>query len=163
MNLISYTPADWPAVEDIYWQGIRTKVATFATSPVPQAEFEAKALQGTFYVSKDSDGTVTGWACLWATSTRACYRGVVEVSVYVAEDQRGKGTGLALLEKINEVSEALGFWTLQAAIGTNNKASIKVHEKAGYRAVGVREKIAQTDGVWLDTLLMERRSSVVGT
>ncbi|RZK45575.1 MAG: N-acetyltransferase family protein, partial [Pedobacter sp.] len=94
-------------------------------------------------------------------SSRCVYAGVAEVSVYVDPEQSGKGIGLALLEELVTLSEAEGIWTLQAGIFPENIRSLLIHEKAGFRRLGVREKIGKQNGVWRDTVLLERRSNTV--
>ncbi|HTS87203.1 MAG TPA: GNAT family N-acetyltransferase [Gemmatimonadales bacterium] len=152
---------DWEAVRQIYAEGISTGLATLETrapgweewdlghAPVPRLV----ALQG---------GEVAGWAALSPVSSRAVYRGVAEVSVYVRASARRQGIGLALLEALSAAAEAAGFWTLQASILAENEASLALHEKAGFRVVGRRERIGQRDGAWRDTILLERRSRVIG-
>ena len=99
-----------------------------------------------------------GWAALLPTSRRSCYAGVVENSVYVAEGSRGQGIGRALLEQLLDSADRAGFWTVQASIFADNVASIEFHQRCGFRVVGTRERIGQLDGVWRDTVLLERRS-----
>jgi phosphinothricin acetyltransferase len=108
------------------------------------------------------DSLVVGWAALSPVSDRCVYGGVAEVSVYVASGARGKGIGLALLDALVRSSEAEGIWTLQAGLFPENVASVRIHERVGFRAVGVRERLGQLAGVWRDVLLMERRSQVQG-
>lgn len=104
-----------------------------------------------------------GWAALSPTSSRPCYRGVGEVSIYVDPAHGGRGVGRALLEQLIDVSERAGFWTLKAGIFPENAASIALHERLGFRLVGVNRRIGQMpDGRWRDVLLYERRSAVVG-
>jgi phosphinothricin acetyltransferase len=112
-------------------------------------------------VARDG-GTVGGWAALGPVSQRAVYAGVAEVSVYVAEIYRGQGLGRNLLAALVAESESHGIWTLQAGIFPENRASIALHQRLGFRHVGVRERIGQRDGRWRDTVLMERRSEVAG-
>ena len=109
-----------------------------------------------------ADGVVSGWAALSPVSRRSVYRGVAETSVYVGEKWRGQSVGLRLLEKLIEASEAHGIWTLQAVIFPENEASIALHKRCGFRTVGVRERIGAIEGVWRDTVLLERRSKRVG-
>jgi phosphinothricin acetyltransferase len=152
-----FVPADWPAVERIYAQGIATRAATFETEPPTWAQFDAGRLRDHRLVAVE-DGAVVGWAAVAPTSTRECYAGVVEHSVYVAEEARGRGIGAALLEALVESAEAGGIWTIQSSIFPENAASVRLHERAGFRVVGRRERIARLDGVWRDTVLVERRS-----
>jgi L-amino acid N-acyltransferase YncA len=95
-------------------------------------------------------------------SGRCVYAGVAEVSVYISADARGKGLGKLLLQKLIEESEANNLWTLQAGIFPENIASIKIHQDSGFRIIGKREKIGKMNGIWRDTLLLERRSDKVG-
>jgi phosphinothricin acetyltransferase len=105
---------------------------------------------------------IIGWAALTPVSDRCVYGGVAEISIYVAYTARGRGVGKKLLRSLIESSEANRFWTLQAGIFPENIASIKIHEANGFRVIGKREKIGQMNGVWRDTLLLERRSKIVG-
>jgi len=156
------TREHWPAVREIFAQGIATGNATFETAVPDWPEWDARHLPTCRLVALSGEHIV-GWAALSAVSTRQVYRGVAEVSVYIAEKSRGKGIGLALLEALVTESERNGIWTLQAVIHAANSLSIHVHQKAGFRTVGTRERIGCLHGRWLDTVLMERRSSVVGT
>ena len=106
---------------------------------------------------------VVGWAALSPVSSRHCYRGVGEVSVYVAGEARGAGLGRALLERLVELSEDAGYWTLTAGVFPENEASLRLHKACGFRVVGVRERLGQLRGVWRDVVLLERRSTLVGT
>ncbi len=104
-----------------------------------------------------------GWAALSPVSSRLVYRGVAEVSVYVAETARGQGIGAKLLAKLIAESEAEGIWTLQAGIFPENAASIKLHTNAGFRVVGTRSRLGCMNGRWRDVTLLERRSATTGT
>jgi len=150
--------ADWPAVEAIFVEGIATGDATFETAPPSWDEFDAGRLPGHRLVAVE-DGRVVGWVALSPTSSRECYAGVVEHSVYVAEDARGRGIGRALMEALIESTEAAGVWTIETGIFPENAASLALHERIGFRVVGRRERIAQLDGVWRDTILLEHRST----
>ena len=154
------TPDDWPAVADIYWDGMRTGLATFETEVPSWAEWDAAHLPQHRIVA-ELDGEVIGWAALSPASTRRCYAGVVENSVYVAEGSRGQGIGKALLEQLLGSADRAGFWTVQASIFADNVASIEFHQRCGFRVVGTRERIGKHDGVWRDVVLMERRSKEV--
>ncbi len=112
-------------------------------------------------VVAQQNGKVMGWAALAPVSSRCVYAGVAEVSVYVDPELTGKGIGLALLEELVTQSEAEGIWTLQAGIFPENIGSLRIHEKAGFRKLGVREKIGKQNGVWRDTVLLERRSKTI--
>jgi len=154
------TPADWPAVERIYAEGIATGNATFETEPPTWEEFDAGRLAENRLVAVE-DGEVVGWAALSPTSRRECYAGVAEHSVYVTESARGRGTGHALMEALIEGAQTAGIWTIQTSIFPENAASLALHEGVGFRVVGRRERIARLDGRWRDTLLIERRSPLV--
>ena len=108
------------------------------------------------------DGAVVGWAGLSPVSDRCVYGGVAEVAVYVASEARGQGMGTLLLNALVEASEEAGLWTLQAGIFTENVASVRIHEKCGFRIVGTREGLGKMEGRWRDVLLLERRSGRVG-
>ena len=155
-------PADWPAVRAIYLEGIATGHATFEQSAPEWQTWDAGHLAYARIVARSDAGEVLGWAALSAVSSRCVYAGVAEVSVYVAESARGHGVGKALLARLIAESEAEGIWTLQAGIFPENVASIALHERAGFRLVGVRERLGQMNGRWRDVALMERRSLVAG-
>jgi len=150
------TPNDWEQVRSIYFEGIRTGNATFETDAPSWEKWDEGHLPFARLVMRDEE-KVFGWAALSPVSRRAVYRGVVEVTVYVAENARGKGIGRSLLEALIAESEKNGIWTLQASIFPENTASIELHLKCGFREVGRRERIAMLNGVWRDTLLFERR------
>jgi L-amino acid N-acyltransferase YncA/DNA-binding transcriptional ArsR family regulator len=150
-------PDDWPAVRRVYAEGIATGTATFETSVPTRASLDAKWLPGHRWVAV-LDGAVAGWTALSPTSTRECYAGVAESAVYVTDGARGRGVGTALVRKQVTAADDAGLWTLQSAIFTTNRASIALHHAAGYRTVGVRERIGRLGGVWHDTVLIERRA-----
>ena len=154
-------PRDWPAVREIYLEGIRTGNATFETSAPEWEKWDAGHLPSCRFAARAGDDLL-GWAALSPVSGRCVYAGVAEVSVYVAERARGQGIGLNLLRSLVEVSEKADIWTLQAGIFPENVASIEVHKRCGFRVVGTREKIGCMDGRWRDVVLMERRSTVAG-
>ena len=156
------TPADWPAVRDIYEAGIATGEATFQTEAPPWDAWDAAHLETCRLVARDEHDEVIGWAALSRVSQRPVYSGVAEVSVYVAESARGQRVGLQLLTALIEASERDGRWMLQASIFPENEASVRLHRRCGFRVVGRRERIACQYGRWRDTLLMERRSSTTG-
>jgi L-amino acid N-acyltransferase YncA len=153
--------ADWPAVAAIYEQGIATRNATFETSATPWEEWDAAHLEEHRLVAEEG-GRVVGWAALSPVSDRCCYAGVAENSVYVAADAQGRGVGRALLEALIAGAEAAGIWTIETGIFPENEASVALHERCGFRIVGVRERRGQLDGQWRDVLLLERRSGVIG-
>lgn len=151
--------SDWDRVAEIYRQGIESNCSTFETKCPEYAAWNAAHLEICRLVCED-DGTVSGWAALSPTSGRAVYRGVAEVSIYVAEKAKHSGVGTALLTRMIRESERAGIWTLQSGIFAVNHASLALHRKCGFRMVGVREKIARNRfGMWQDTVLMERRSA----
>jgi L-amino acid N-acyltransferase YncA len=150
------TRDDWPAVEAIYVEGIATRLATFETTTPTWAEFDAGRLPDLKLIAVDGD-RVVGWAALSPTSTRECYAGVAEHSVYVRTDARGRRVGRALMEALIASADESGVWTIQTSIFPENEASLALHEKLGFRVVGRRERIARLEGEWRDTLLLERR------
>lgn len=153
-------PSDWENVKSIYEAGIATKNATFDTSAGTWEKWDSDHLTDARLVAENSD-QIQGWAALSPVSERCVYGGVAEVSVYIANDVQGKGLGTALLDRLIGESEQQNIWTLQAGIFPENKASVKLHEKMGFRIVGTREKIGKMDGQWRDVVLMERRSKNV--
>jgi phosphinothricin acetyltransferase len=155
------TAADWPRVREIYAEGIATGHATFQTAPPAWEEWDAEHLCAPRLVAL-LGGEVAGWAALSPVSRRPVYAGVVEVSVYVADAARGRGLGRLLLGELVHASEAAGIWTLQAGIFPENTASLALHERCGFRRVGLREQLGAMQGRWRDVLLMERRSRTVG-
>jgi L-amino acid N-acyltransferase YncA len=154
-------PGDWPAVRAIYDEGTRGGDATFETEPPSWERWDAAHPE--LRLVAERDASVVGWAALSPASSRRCYRGVGEVSVYVAADARGAGLGRALLEELVQRSEAAGYWTLTAGVFPENEASIRLHKTCGFREVGVRERIGDVGGVWRDVVWLERRSTLVGT
>ena len=152
-------PSDWPAVRAIYLAGIEGGNATFQTTVPNWEEWDKNHLDACRFVAVA--GEVVGWVVIAAMSSRSAYRGVAEVSLYVSPTAARQGVGQALLSHLITQSEALGFWTLLAGIFSENTASLRLHEKCGFRQVGVREKIGERLGVWHDVVLVERRSRVV--
>ena len=152
---------DFDSVKDIYQQGIDTGNATFETQAKEWDEWDSSMLQVCRLVAVEND-RVVGWDALSPVSTRCVYAGVAEVSVYVASEARGKGVGQALLSKLVEESEKEGFWTLQAGIFPENETSIALHQKNGFRILGLHEKLGKMGEKWRDVVLLERRSKVVG-
>jgi phosphinothricin acetyltransferase len=154
-------PHHWNEVSRIYEEGLRTGNATFQTSAPEWEEWDSSHIKTCRLLAVENEN-ILGWAALTPVSGRCVYGGVAEISVYVSEDARGKGVGKSLLKSLIEDSEANGFWTLQAGIFPENIASIKIHESAGFRMIGKREKIGRMNGQWRDTVLLERRSKTVG-
>jgi len=155
------TEQHWDAVREIYAQGIATGNATFEQAIPEWKEWDARHLAACRLVACMGD-EILGWAALSRVSTRPVYEGVAEVSIYIAERAQGQGIGRQLLEALIAESEKNGIWTLQAGILAENAISIRLHQQAGFRVVGRREKIGYRDGRWRDTVLMERRSKVLG-
>ena len=147
---------DWPAVARIYGDGLATGVASFETE-VPSRETWDGRHRAELRLVAELDGVVAGGVAVTPVSLRECYRGVVEHSVYVDASARGRGVGRALLERLIAEAPAHGIWTIQTAIMAGNAASLGLHESVGFRVVGRRERIAQRDGVWHDTVLLELR------
>jgi phosphinothricin acetyltransferase len=155
-------PADWPAVESIYAEGIATGNATFESEPPDWEHFDAGKLAVGRLVA-ELDGQVAGWIAASPVSARPVYRGVVEHSVYVAASGRGQGIGRALLDAFIAATQDAGIWTIQSSIFPENTASLRLHKAVGFRTVGVRERIALMSygpwaGQWRDTVLIERRA-----
>jgi L-amino acid N-acyltransferase YncA len=150
-------PGDWSEVSRIYAEGIATRNATFETEVPRWDDWNAAHLASHRLVAV-VEGEVVGWIALAPVSKRACYRGVAEVSAYVAEEARGRGIGAALLERLIESAEASGIWTLETGVFPENAPSLALLKRFGFRKVGVRERVAQQNGVWRDVVLMERRS-----
>jgi phosphinothricin acetyltransferase len=161
MTVRDLRPADWPAVRAIYEDGIRSGDATFETEPPSWEGWDAA--HPDLRLVAEREGSVVGWAGLSPASPRRCYRGVGEVSVYVAEDARGTALGRVLLDRLVECSEQAGYWTLTAGVFPENDASLRLHRACGFRDVGVRERLGESGGVWRDVLMLERRSTEVGT
>jgi L-amino acid N-acyltransferase YncA len=153
-------PEDWRAVSDIYWDGMRDGLATFETE-VPSWEVWDGVHLHHHRLVAEILGEVVGFSALSPVSSRRCYAGVAEDSVYVARSARGLGIGRALLEALIEGAEEAGIWTVQASVFPENHATLALHERCGFRVVGRRERIAKRDGVWRDTLFLERRSGAV--
>ena len=148
---------DWPAVERIYREGIATGQATFETEPPGWTLWDERHLPEPRLVARGGSGAILGWAALSPVSARPVYRGVAEVSVYVAEAARGCGAGRALLEALVAAATEAGIWTLQAGVFPENAASLRLHAACGFRVVGTRERLGQLRGLWRDVLLLERR------
>jgi len=157
-NMVS---EDWPDVSAIFLEGIATGVATFETLPPSWEVFDREHLPFCRLVARH-EGQIAGWAALSRRSRRSAYAGVAELSIYVAAWARAKGVGSALISAAIRESERFGIWTLQGSIMADNIASLKLVEAAGFRQVGLRDKIGKQGGKWRDTILVERRSKTVG-
>jgi L-amino acid N-acyltransferase YncA len=160
VNVRELRPGDWPAVRAIYEDGIRSG-ATFETEAPSWEAWDAG--HPDVRLVAERDGTVVGWAALSPYSSRHCYRGVAEVSVYVGEAARGLGVGRLLLEQLVSRSEQAGYWTLNAGLFPENEVSLRLHQACGFRIIGIRERLSELGGTWRDVLVLERRSTLVGT
>ncbi len=173
--IIPMPPNLWPAVREIYREGMATGNATFETQLPEWEQWDVSHRRTCRLVALEplddhvadllisgQKISVLGWAALSPISARRVYAGVAEVSVYVAATSRGRGVGKSLLQALVQESEVNGIWTLQAGIFPENAASIALHKSCGFRQVGVRRRIGQLGETWKDVLLLERRSSIVG-
>lgn len=161
IKIRKFKKEDFRAVKEIYQQGIDTGHATFQAKAKEWQEWDRSVLDICRLVAVDGE-TVVGWAALSSVSDRCVYAGVSEVTVYVANNFHGQGIGNQLLSVLVMESEKENMWTLQAGIFPENEASIKLHQKNGFRIVGTREKLGEMNGIWRDVVLLERRSSVTG-
>jgi len=173
--IVPMPPDLWPAVREIYREGIATGNATFETEVPDWEKWDSSHRKDCRLVALEPiDETVAetliplgklivlGWAALSPVTSRRGYRGVAEVSVYVSAIARGRGIGKELLQALVQESEVNGIWTLQAGIFPENTASISLHKSCGFRKVGVRRRIGKLGDIWRDVILMERRSAIVG-
>ncbi len=160
MEIRELKQEDWPAVRKIFEQGIAGRNATFETEAPSWEAWDRSQLDGQRYVAVEH-GRVVGWVAAHAVSSRPCYRGVVEHSVYVEEGSQGRGIGRALLERLFQSTEAAGIWTIQTGVFPENEASLTLHVKCGFRVVGTQERLGKLDGKWRDVVVLERRSEVV--
>jgi phosphinothricin acetyltransferase len=160
MEIRKLLAEDWDQVKLIYQKGIDTGNATFQTSTPSWEDWDQSHL-ASCRIAMQENSKVIGWAALTPVSSRCVYAGVAEVSVYVDPAHSGKGIGLNLLNELVRQSEAEGIWTLQAGIFSENAASLSIHEKAGFKILGTMEKIGKQNGIWRDTVLLERRSPVI--
>ena len=161
IKIIPMEESHWTTVSEIYKQGIETGHATFQIEVPTYTDWNISQLKTCRFVCLFNN-QVIGWAALSPVSNRCVYGGVAEVSVYVNSEFKGKKIGTKLLEKLISESEKNGIWTLQAGIFPENKSSIRLHEKNGFRVVGIREKIGRMDDKWRDVILLERRSTRIG-
>ena len=153
--------SDAAIVLDIYQQGLDSGEASFETS-APEWQVWDRKYHPFARLIREQDGQVQGWAALAPVSTRNCYRGVAEVSVYVDNNHLGKGVGQDLMAALVGTSEDNGIWSLYSSIFAENKATLRLHLRHGFREVGIRERIARLNGHWRDTMILERRSTQVG-
>ena len=161
LRIVSMLPEHAGQVLAIYQAGIDEGDATFETAAPTWQIFDAEKLPQHRLVALDEgNGRVLGWAAVAAVSRRAAYAGVVEHSVYVHPGARGQGTGRRLLDALIASTEAAGIWTIESGVFPENTASLALHRAAGFRVVGIRERLGQHHGRWRDVLLIERRSPV---
>lgn len=156
------TSGDADAVLRIYQAGLDGGQASFETEAPDWPRFDSGRHPDHRYVA-EIDGTIVGWVAISPVSTRPVYAGVVEHSVYIDPSAQGRGVGLTLMETLIASTEKAGIWTIQAGVFPENAASLRLHERLGFRVVGRRERIGRRHGVWRDTILLERRSTVAGT
>jgi L-amino acid N-acyltransferase YncA len=146
----------------IYQAGLDAGNASFETEAPSWPAFDAGKLAEHRLVAVDDDSEmVVGWVAVSAVSARAVYAGVVEHSVYIDPAAQGKGVGRVLLEALIASSEAAGIWTIQSGVFPENVASLRLHHRAGFRTVGVRERVGRHHGTWRDVILIERRSPAI--
>ncbi|TQK17563.1 phosphinothricin acetyltransferase [Microbacterium sp. SLBN-154] len=162
ISVRAMTAADWPRVEAILAEGIAEGEATFESTVPSWEQFDGGKVAHPRLVA-ERDGRVVGWVAASRVSAREVYRGVIEHSVYVDSAARGFGIGIALLEEFLDAADQAGFWTVQSSIFPENVASLRLHERAGFRIVGTRERIARSTngphaGQWRSTVFLERRS-----
>lgn len=167
MTVVPLQPEHWTDVERIYRTGIATGHTTFESEPPSWELFHAAKLSDQRLVAVDNTGRVLGWAAASGVSDRCAYAGVVEHSVYVDRAAQGRGLGRLLLDSLVRSTEQAGIWTIQSGIFPENVASLALHASAGFRVVGIRERIGQMtygelEGSWRDVVMVERRSSEVG-
>jgi phosphinothricin acetyltransferase len=160
LELRDLLPDDWTEVARIFEEGIATGNATFETE-VPSWEDWDRAHLAEHRFVAERDGRVCGWIAAVPVSSRRCYAGVAELSVYVGEDARGQGVGAELLAAVVESSERAGIWTLQTGVFPENAASQALLRRFGFRAIGTQERVGRLHGIWRDVVLLERRSEVV--
>ncbi|GGZ39676.1 N-acetyltransferase [Streptomyces bluensis] len=160
-RIAAMVPEHAKQVLDIYQLGIDSGDATFETTAPTWEAFDASRLPEHRLVALDDGDRVVGWAAVVPVSGRRAYAGVVEHSVYVHPDARGRGIGLALLQALLASTDAAGIWTVQSGIFPENTASLALHAKAGFRIVGTRERLGKHLGTWRDVVFIERRSPAV--
>lgn len=155
MTLDTLVEADWPAAAQIYAEGIASGDATFETRPPTWEAWDAAHLPVCRLAARGP--ALLGWAALAPYSARHVYRGVAELSIYVAEAARGRGVGHALLGELVARADAAGFWTLLAGIFPENEASLRLHARHGFRVLGTHEGLGEMGGRWRDVVMLERR------
>jgi L-amino acid N-acyltransferase YncA len=150
---------DSSRVLEIYKMGLETRNSTFETEVPSWEEWDSRHLLHSRLVYEES-GMVLGWIALSPFSTREVYKGVAELSVYVDINYQWRNIGSCLMEQLINSSEQNGIWTIVSNVFPENEATIRLHQKFGFRIVGKRERIAMLDGNWRDTVLLERRGSL---
>ncbi len=153
------TVDDAEAIARIHNEGIADRIATFETEPRTSLQVaSALADKGDRYptIVVERDGQVVAWASAGPYRSRPAYAGVAEHSVYVARAARGTGAGAAALEALCRAYAERGFWKIVSRIFPENTASLKLHERCGFREVGVYRRHGQLDGRWLDCVIVER-------
>lgn len=163
-NKITFRPmtrGDWPRVAAIFKEGIETHNATYDRDIPSWEQWNADHFPQCRIIV-DVNGEIAGWAALLPISNRYVFRGVAELSIYLSCKFINRQIGRRLLAHIIDESEKAGFWMLQSGIFPENKASLRIHEKTGFRLVGRRERIGKMDGIWRDIVLLERRSKITG-
>ncbi len=160
MEIKPIQPKNYSAIAEIYLQGIATGHATFQTEALTWIDWDKSHLPFCRLAAFEN-GEMLGWVALSPVSSRCVYGGIAEVSIYVAAEARGKGIGKLLFVQLIKESEENGLWTLQSGIFPENEVSIKLHEQMGFRKIGHREKIGNMNGIWIDNVIMERRSKIV--
>ena len=153
--------SDATSVLDIYQQGLDSGEASFETS-APDWSTWTNKYHSFCRLVHEQEGEIQGWAALAPVSARQCYRGVAEVSVYVATDHLGKGVGSGLMGALVASSENHQMWSLYSSIFAENQATLRLHLRHGFREIGIRERIARHNGRWRNTMLLERRSTLIG-
>jgi len=145
----------------IYEKGLQTRNATFETDVPSREDWDRSHHEHCRFVYVEH-GSVIGWVALSPVSSRSCYSGIAELSIYIDPGHFGKGIGSKLMVHVIPESEKHGIWTIQSSIFPENKATLRLHIKYGFREVGIRERIAKLDGQWRNTLILERRSKIAG-
>jgi len=159
-RITNMTAEAWPEVEKIYMAGIATKNATFEQK-TPDWENWDNSHRSDCRLVASLGPKIVGWAALSNVSDRCIYSGVAEVSIYVDPEFQGRGIGDKLMKALIAESESHGIWTLQAGIFPENEKSLQLHSRNGFRIIGTRERIGKMDGLWRDTVLLERRSGKI--
>lgn len=161
IEYVVITEQNYPQVQLIYSHGLETRNATFETSVPDWQKWDHSHLQHSRIAIMKED-VMLGWGALTKVSDRCVYEGVAEISVYIHKDFWGQGVGTMIMQKLISESETNGIWSLMSGVFPENKNSIQLHLKEGFRIIGTRERIAQLDGIWRDTVLLQRRSEKIG-